>query len=59
VKTQIRNPKFEIRNPKQIRMTEIRMFKTKTQLRRQRFEHSNFVLVSDFVLRISDFLLQR
>src|SRR5687767_15005050 len=35
-----RNPKFEYRNPKQIRMTKIQM--TKTETARSNFEHSTF-----------------
>src|SRR5438309_513690 len=52
---QFRNPKSEIRNSKQIRMTEIQMLKISREHRSAGFEHSDFEFVSDFVLRISDF----
>jgi hypothetical protein len=45
-----RNPKLEIRNK-----FEARMFECVTACGRS-FEHSDFVLVSDFELGISDFL---
>ena len=59
------NPKFEIRNPKQIRMFKIQMFQTSNgEIEVEtcygvfgKFENSNFVLVSDFVLRISDLII--
>jgi hypothetical protein len=55
------NPKSEIRNPKQIQMTEARMTETRSPLRNSVLDFGfwSFVLVSDFVLRISDFLPRR
>src|SRR4030042_1062845 len=55
------NPNIEIRNSKQIQNTNAPMFKTQT--RREpwfwSFEFGSFDIVSDFVLRISDFQLLR
>ena len=48
--------KFEARNPKQIIMTEIQMFKT-VNLTVRKFGHSNFDIVSDFDIQNSDFIL--
>jgi len=45
------NPKSESRNPKQARMTEEEM----TEIKRLRFGHSNFGLVSNFDIRHSNF----
>ncbi|HSV98967.1 MAG TPA: hypothetical protein VLI39_02260 [Sedimentisphaerales bacterium] len=55
------NSKSEIRNPKQIQMTEIQMTETLSPLRNSvlNFGFWSFVLVSDFELRISDFLRSR
>jgi hypothetical protein len=50
------NPKSEIRNPKQIRMTKTQMLKTGKESQSGGFERSDFEFVSDFVLRISGFL---
>ena len=49
------NSKSEFRNSKQTRMTKTSMKTQKTMLV-SNFEHLNFDIVSDFVLRISDFL---
>lgn len=49
-----RNQKFEYQNPKQIRMTKTQMFKSR-QLFVLSFENLNFVFVSDFGFRASDF----
>ena len=54
------NPKSEIRNPKQIRITEIRMLETSERRQLEcwhssSLEHSNFEFVSDFDIRISSF----
>jgi len=46
----MKNPKSEIRNPKQIRMTKIQDSK-----REGSFGHLNFDIVSDFDIRASDF----
>src|SRR5438128_12405017 len=48
------NSKPEIRNPKQIRMTEIQVFRTGLARQPDCFEHLDFEFVSDLVLRISD-----
>jgi len=49
------NPKSEIRNPKQIRMTKIQISKLWWH-KPVHFENSDFEFVSDFGFRISDFL---
>jgi len=55
------NPKSEYRNSKQIRKKQIPMTNTKEEQNRPwfvlNFEHSDFGIVSDFVLRISDLKL--
>jgi|GEM_PF-6110424 len=55
------NSKSEIRNPKQMQMTEAQMTETPSPLRNSvlDFGFGSFVLVSDFVLRVSDFLGSR
>src|SRR5713101_4537537 len=57
-----RNPKSEILNPKQIRMTEQRKSKTRSRRRRAGIlvwfiSVLNLLIVSDFELRVSGFRL--
>ena len=47
----VKNPKSEIRNPKQFQNTK---FESGKRARHRRFEHSDFEFVSDFEIRASD-----
>jgi len=55
------NSKLEIRSTKQIQNTNAAMFKTEKRWESQfwSFEFGTLDIVSDFVLRFSDFLLLR
>jgi hypothetical protein len=54
-----RNPKSEIRNPKQIRISKAEMFKTIARTGVLNFQFSDFEFVADCGLRIADLGVRR